>query len=90
MCSVIAENERHYAYKKSLADMEQATREQRALYDFLRVKTLYPDEAFKKEDFELYAGWREYLQSLDMLLMLSGKLDTWATEPSSQSDEDTE
>lgn len=90
MRSVIAENQRHYDHKKSLADIEQATKEQRALFNFLRVKTLYPDEAFKKEDFELYPGWREYLQSLDMLLKLSGKLDTWATEPPSQSDKDTD
>jgi len=89
MRSVIPENQRHYDYKKSLADIEQTTKEQRALYNFLRVKTLYPDETFKKEDFELYPGWREFLQSMDMLLTLSDKLGTWATEPSSQSDKDT-
>jgi hypothetical protein len=88
MRSAIAENQRHYDYRKSLAEIEGATREQRALYNFLRVKTMYPDEAFKREDFELYPGWQEFLQSLDMLLTLSNKLDTWATQPSSQPDQD--
>lgn len=83
MHSVIAENQRHYDYKKSLAEIEQATKEQRALYNFLRVKTMYPDEAFKRDDFELYPGWMEFLQSLDALLTLSNKLDTWATQPPS-------
>jgi hypothetical protein len=81
MQSVVGGNQRHYDYKKSLAEIEQATTEQRALYNFLRVKTLYPDEPFRREDFELYPGWKEFLQSLDMLLTLSNKLDTWATEP---------
>ena len=88
MRSTIAENHRHYDYRKSLAEIEQATQEQRALYNFLRVKTMYPDEAFKREDFELYPGWREFLQSLDMLLTLSNKLDTWATQPPSQPGQD--
>ena len=88
MRSTISENHRHYAYKKSLTEIEQATREQRALYNFLRVKTMYPDETFRREDFELYPGWKEFLQSLDMLLTLSNKLDTWATQPPSQLDQD--
>jgi len=71
MTGQVARGQRHYHYQKSLADMEQATREQRALYNFLRVKTIYPQEAFVKEDFALYPGWREYLQSMDMLLALS-------------------
>ena len=88
MQSVVGGNQRHYDYKKSLAEIEQATREQRALYNFLRVKTLYPDEPFKREDFELYPGWKEFLQSLDMLLTLSNKLDTWATQPPPHLDQD--
>lgn len=88
MRSAIAENQRHYDFKKSLAEIEQATTEQRALYNFLRVKTMYPEEAFKREDFELYPGWKEFLQSLDMLLTLSNKLDTWATQPPSPPDQD--
>jgi hypothetical protein len=43
---------------------------------------MYPDEAFNRADFELYPGWMEYLKSMDMLLTLSDKLDTWATQPS--------
>ena len=86
MHSVVAKNQRHYEYKKSLAEIEEATKEQRGLYNFLRVKTIYPDEAFQRDDFELYPGWREFLQSLDALLTLSNKLDTWATQPPSQPD----
>ncbi|HXF85569.1 MAG TPA: sulfotransferase [Anaerolineales bacterium] len=82
MLSSVSQNQRHYNYPKSLAEMPQATREQRALYNFLRVKTIYPDEAFTPEDFALYPGWLEYLKSMDMLLILSNKLETWATRPS--------
>jgi hypothetical protein len=71
MLPQISTKERHYHAQKSLADMEQVTREQRMLYNFLRVKTLYPDEAFNKDDFALYPGWREYLQCMDMMMALS-------------------
>jgi len=67
----ISTKERHYHAQKSLADMEQVTREQRMLYNFLRIKTLYPHESFNKEDFALYPGWREYLQTMDMLMSMS-------------------
>lgn len=68
MLSHVSAGQRHYRSEKSLAEMAQTTREQRALYDFLRVKTLYPDEAFNAQDFALYPGWREYLQAMDMLV----------------------
>ncbi|MBN1449731.1 MAG: sulfotransferase [Anaerolineales bacterium] len=71
MLPQISTGERHYKYTKSLAEMEQVTREQRALYNFLRVKTLYPHEAFSKDDFALYPGWKEYLQCMDMLMAMS-------------------
>lgn len=80
MAASITKGHRHYDYKKSLAEMEQSTKEQRALYNFLRVKTMYPDESFNKADFDLYPGWMEYLKSMDMLLTVSDKLDTWATQ----------
>jgi hypothetical protein len=67
----VARNQRHHHYGKALAEMEQSTREQRALYNFLRVKIRYPEEAFRKEDFALYPGWKEYLQAMDMVLTLS-------------------
>ncbi len=70
MVPQIAQSQHHYRYQPSLAEMPQTTREQRALYDFLRVKTLYPDEAFNKDDFALYPGWMEYLQCVDTLLTL--------------------
>ena len=68
MVPQIAEDQQHYRHPKSLAEMKQTTREQRALYNFLRVKTLYPDESFNPDDFALYPGWLEYLQCMDMLL----------------------
>lgn len=68
MLSQVSENQRHHLYGKALAEMDQATREQRALYNFLRVKIMYPDESFRQDDFALYPGWREYLQAMDMLL----------------------
>ena len=67
----VSTKERHYHYQKSLAEMEQATREQRMLYNFLRVKTLYPDEVYNQDDFALYPGWKEYLQTMDMLMQMS-------------------
>ena len=71
MLPQISTKERHYHSQKSLAEMEQATREQRMLYNFLRVKTLYPHEPFNKNDFALYPGWKEYLQTMDMLMSMS-------------------
>ena len=71
----VAKNQQHQSYQKFLADMPQVTREQRALYDFLRVKIHYPDEAYNVDDFALYAGWREYLESVDMLMSLQGARD---------------
>ena len=76
MLPQVAENQRHHHYPKALAEMEQATREQRALYNFLRVKIMDPDEAYQQDDFALYPGWKEYLQTMDMLLALSRSQDT--------------
>ena len=71
MLAPVSRDQRHHHYAKALAEMEQATREQRALYNFLRVKIMHPDEAFQKDDFAPYPGWREYLQAMDMVLTLS-------------------
>ena len=71
MLPQVMRNQRHHHYGKALAEMEQATREQRALYNFLRVKIMSPNEAFREEDFALYPGWQEYLQAMDMVLTLS-------------------
>jgi len=71
----VAKLQQHQHYQKSLAEMPQATREQRALYNFLRVKIHYPNEAFNINDFELYPGWREYLESVDMLMSFQGAKD---------------
>ncbi len=72
----VAGNQRHHHYGRALAEMGQATREQRALYNFLRVKIMYPDEAYQQDDFALYPGWKEYLQAMDMLLALSTSQNT--------------
>lgn len=71
MTSQIATDQHHFQHPKSLAEVETATREQRALYNFLRVKTTYPDETFNMEDFVLYPGWQEYLQVMEMLASFS-------------------
>ena len=75
MASKIAVSQHHYQYPKPLADIETTTREQRALYNFLRVKTIYPEESFNQDDFALYPGWREYLQVTDMLVSFSKTQD---------------
>ena len=71
LAALVQAGERHYQETRSLAELAQSTREQRALYDLLRVKTLYPDEAYNQDDLALYPGWREYLQAMDMLLSAS-------------------
>ncbi len=76
MLPTVEKGQRHNQYKRSLADMEQATREQRALYNFLRVKTMYSDETFNKDDFALYPGWKEYLQAMDMIVAMSRSQET--------------
>ena len=71
MLPQVSSDQRHHHYGKALAEMEQATREQRALYNFLRVKIMHPDEAYQKDDFAPYPGWREYLQAMNMIIALS-------------------
>lgn len=68
MTSQITAGQRHYQSPASLADLETASAEQRALYNFLRVKTIYPNETFNPGDFALHPSWMEYLQTMDMLV----------------------
>src|SRR6185369_16935799 len=68
MSSQISAAQRHYQSPAYLADLDTASAEQRALYNFLRVKTLYPNETFNPHDFAMHAGWMEYLQTMDMLV----------------------
>lgn len=77
MAAHIQKANRHFQAPAPLADLEVATAEQRALYNFLRVKTLYSDETYRAEDFALYPGWLEYLQAMDALvsMMFAGKQD---------------
>ena len=67
MTSQITTDQHHFQHPSPLADVETTTREQRALYNFLRVKTMYPDETFNNDDFALYPGWLEYLQTMNMI-----------------------
>jgi hypothetical protein len=67
MTSQIATDQYHFQHPSPLAKVETTTKEQRALYNFLRVKTIYPDETFNKDDFALYPGWLEYLQTMSMM-----------------------
>ncbi len=68
MAEQVTAGGRHFQQSQSLANVEICTREQRALYNFLRVKTIYPEEAFNLDDFAMYPGWLEYLQTLDVLV----------------------
>jgi hypothetical protein len=68
MTGQISASRYHFQHPKPLANVEIATREQRALYNFLRIKTIYADETFNKDDFALYPGWLEYLQTVDTSL----------------------
>lgn len=70
MTEQISVGQHHYQHPNSLADIETTTREQRALYNFLRVKTMYADETFNKDDFALYPGWLEYLQTMDAFVSM--------------------
>ncbi len=66
--SIVQASNRHHREETSLANVEQATREQRELYNFLRLKTLYPQEEFSSDHYALYPGWRDYLQAVTMLM----------------------
>lgn len=67
MTAQISAKQYHFQHPNALAKVKVTTKEQRALYNFLRVKTMYPDEPFIKDDFALYPGWMEYIQTMDML-----------------------
>ena len=71
MSAQITAKHHHFQHPKSLAEVETTTREQRALFNFLRVKTMYPDEVFNNDDFAIYPGWMEYLQTIDALMSFS-------------------
>jgi len=71
MTAQITSSRYHFQHPQSLAEIETCTREQRALFNFLRVKTMYPNEAFIPDDFALYPGWLEYLQTMDMIVSMN-------------------
>lgn len=81
MAAAIASDFAHPS-NASIADIRQATREQRALYSFAKAKVLAPDEPFVTSDFALYPGWHEYLQCVHALFQLraqqaSAKTPLW-------------
>jgi hypothetical protein len=57
----------------SLDDLPQATPEQKALYWFLMERAENHRAVFDEARFTSYAGWKEYLQSLDALIHLRAK-----------------
>src|SRR5574339_321577 len=71
MSEQITAKQYHFQYSKALAEIKVATREQRALFNFLRLKTMYPDEVFNNDDFAIYPGWMEYLQTIDSLVSVT-------------------
>jgi hypothetical protein len=71
MAAKITEEQHHYRYPRSMAEVETTTKEQRALFNFLRVKTIYPDETYVRDDYSIYPGWMEYLQTIDLLVTLN-------------------
>jgi len=73
MTAHISSKEYHFQHPQALAKVRVTTKEQRALYNFLRVKTMYPAEPFIEEDFALYPGWMEYMQTLGMLFASNDK-----------------
>lgn len=76
MASQVTGSQHHYHAPKSLAEVNTTTREQRALYNFLRVKIDYPSESFDQNDFALYPGWKEYLETMDRLLSFTSPAES--------------
>jgi hypothetical protein len=74
MSDQITAKQYHFQFPKPLAQVEVTTKEQRALFNFLRVKTIYPDETFNPDDFAIYPGWMEYLQLIDTLSTLNSAI----------------
>jgi hypothetical protein len=75
MTAQISAKQHHFQHPQALAKIKVTTKEQRALYNFLRLKTMYPEEAFIQDDFALYPGWMEYIQAMDMLFASNEKQD---------------
>jgi hypothetical protein len=75
MTAQISAKQHHFQHPQALAKIRVTTKEQRALYNFLRVKTMYPEEPFNQDDFALYPGWMEYIQAMDMLFSSNDKQD---------------
>ncbi|HLO16692.1 MAG TPA: sulfotransferase [Anaerolineales bacterium] len=71
MAEHITAKQHHFKHPAPLSEVEVTTKEQRALFNFLRLKTIYPDEAFNRDDFSIYPGWMEYLQTIDLLVTLN-------------------
>jgi hypothetical protein len=75
MSAHVTAKQHHFQHPKAFSEIEVTTREQRALFNFLRLRTIYPNEHFRNDDFALYPGWLEYLQTINMLLSLNETQD---------------
>ena len=61
---------RHNRSASDFGEVKQATDEQKELYLFLKRKAENPVEAFDQTTFREYSGWREYLQTIDVMRRL--------------------
>lgn len=80
MADAITPNLRHHKDTVSFQDMPLATRHQKALYRFLQKKVTDPNEKPDFPSFDLYQGWREYLQTLYSLIHMRSRLNKVAKE----------
>jgi hypothetical protein len=71
MSEQVTAKQHHFQYPTALAEVKVTTREQRTLFNVLRLKTIYPDEVFNNDDLAIYPGWMEYLQTIDALVSLT-------------------
>lgn len=70
MSEVVSSSQHHYIASKPLLEFDVVERKQNALYNFLRLKTLYPHEPFLLDDFSMHPAWYEYLAMADTLMSM--------------------
>lgn len=68
MAQIVSRKQHHQIASKPLLEFDVVERKQNALYNFLRLKTIYPDEPFLLDDFSLHPAWHEYLKMMDTLV----------------------
>jgi hypothetical protein len=70
MTAAINPELRHNRSSSDFDELQQATIEQKELYSFLKRKAENHIEAFDQTTFREYSGWREYLQTIDVMRRL--------------------